>query len=424
VDHFEVEMLSKLRAVFLACCLLLQAQAFETKDLEHAFKIDEIHAGGGALVTALQHEKSLVENKIKNNNENKNNNRNNANEMYISCTNYHGNRKLKSALDQSMGESAFHPVFFSERSNRVCYTFNTDSVHPSLNRNGIQTTLVPHTLKLGSEFHLVFDRVLSASSRNHHHDLGMFVMEFGVGVGVLGKGLKDSAPDLHERVFGDLMSGARRLHSSSDARSSHTDSFFWTSSKTSHLFSPSSSETSAMISEVRTNRRQQYLQSFSRPCDFSSAKMEVLESHITLTMRLSASESHLSQAGGGGLHHPLCVLQLASLASLHSDITHVIFHSAEKILETERTETVSQLTSDPYDTGLPATDQNQYVQSGSELLTPYSDIGIDGTGYVLGMIDTGLDDLSCFLIDTSLTATTRTPGADYATPITESYRRK
>jgi hypothetical protein len=118
------------------------------------------------------------------------------------------------------------------------------------------------------------------------------------------------------------------------------------------------------------------------------------------------------------------VLQLASLASLHSDITHVIFHSAEQILETERTETESQLTSGPYNLGLPATDQNQYVQSGDELLTPYSDVGIDGTGYVLGMIDTGLDDLSCFLVDTSLTITTRTPGADYANPITESSRRK
>jgi hypothetical protein len=151
--------------------------------------------------------------------------------------------------------------------------------------------------------------------------------------------------------------------------------------------------------------------------------MEVLDSHITLTMKLSSSELRLKQVGGG-LHHPLCALQLASLASLHSDITHVIFHSAEKILTIQSSETESQLTSGPYDTGLPATDQNQYVQSGDELLTPYSDLGVDGSGFVLGMIDSGLDDLSCFLVDYSLTPTTRTPGPDYANPITESYRRK
>jgi hypothetical protein len=389
--------------IFLSVLLagLLQSQASETKDLEHAFKIDHIHRGD-ALVAALQHEKSL-------------NQDNRQSSMYISCTNYHNNRKLKSTLDELMDDSAFHPVYFSERSNRVCYTFNSDSVSPKLNEKGIRTTVVPHALKIGSEFHLTFDKLVSSSLRNHYH--GTFAMELGLGVGVLGKGLKASSKT-HERVFADLMDGVRNLNSNSEFRSRHIDSFFWTSPKTSELLS----SVNPMISEVRTNRKQQYLQSFSRTCDFSSAKMEVLESHITFTMKLSSSELRLKQ-GGGGLH-PLCALQLASLASLHSDITHVIFHSAEKILTTQSSETESQLTSGPYDTGLPPTDQNQYVQSGDELLTPYSDLGIDGSGFVLGMIDSGLDDLSCFLVDYSLTPTTRTPGADYANPITESYRRK
>ena len=33
----------------------------------------------------------------------------------------------------------------------------------------------------------------------------------------------------------------------------------------------------------------------------------------------------------------------------------------------------------------PATDQNAWVQSGTTDQTPYSAIGVDGTGYVLGM---------------------------------------
>ena len=40
------------------------------------------------------------------------------------------------------------------------------------------------------------------------------------------------------------------------------------------------------------------------------------------------------------------------------------------------------------------------------------------------MIDTGVDDLSCFMIDWSGNITTRTPGYEYMQPITEPFRRK
>lgn len=396
-------------SIFLAS--FLHTHSYEVRDLHHAFKIDDIH-GGDALVAALQHEKTFFRG------ENKNEEKRQS--MYISCTSYHNNRNLKSTLSEVMDESEFHPVYFSEKSNRVCYTFNSKTVSPKLNQKGIRTTLVPHSLKIGSEFHLTFDQLISSAYHNHNHDHGMFVMEFGLGVGVLGKGLKSGVSDFHGQVFADLMAGVRELHSNPTARSRHIESFFWTSSKTSGAFL--SSATNTMLTDVRNTRKQQYLQSFSRSCDFSSAQMDVSDSHITLTMKLSSSESRLRQSRG--LVHPLCVLQLASLATLHSDITHVIFHSAEKILASETSPTVTQLTSGPYDTGLPPTDQNQYVQSGDELLTPYSDLGIDGSGFILGMIDSGLDDLSCFLIDYSLTETTRTPGDEYANPITEPYRRK
>jgi hypothetical protein len=165
-----------------------------------------------------------------------------------------------------MDESSFHPVYFSERSNRVCYTFNSGSVSPKLNQKGIRTTTVPHALKIGSEFHMTFDQLVSSSYRNRNRDHGMFVMEFGLGVGVLGKGLKASS-NIHETVFADLMDGVRNLQSNSEFRSRHIDSFFWTSPKNSKLMS---STTNPMISDVRTNRKQQYLQSLSRTCDFSS----------------------------------------------------------------------------------------------------------------------------------------------------------
>jgi aspartate ammonia-lyase len=71
-------------------------------------------------------------------------------------------------------------------------------------QKGIRTTAVPHALKIGSEFHMTFDQLVSSSYRNRNRDHGMFVMEFGLGVGVLGKGLKASS-NIHETVFADLM---------------------------------------------------------------------------------------------------------------------------------------------------------------------------------------------------------------------------
>lgn len=396
---------------------LLQSHAHEITDLEHVFKLDKIHRGD-ALVSAIQHEKFLKRSKGSMSLESSSSS--SSSSMYISCTNYKNNNQLKSTLDDLMSESSYHPVYFSERADRVCYTFNSASIPTRLNRNGLRTTLVPHALKFGSEFHSTFDQLNFNQNENH----GMFVMEFGIGVGVMGKGIRSS--HTHESVFDDLMSESRNIQSNVAARTHHMNSFFWTSEKNSHLMtlSTSSSSSSKSIATIRDRLKQHYLQSFSTSCDFSVAQMETSQSHITLTMKLSSSSS--SGSGSGSKHHlhPLCVLQLASIASLHSDITHVIFHSAEKILESGNTDQITELTSGPYDQGLPATDQNQYVQSGKELVTPYSDLGIDGSGYVLGMIDTGIDDLSCFLIDYSLTPTTRTPGPDYKNPITETFRRK
>lgn len=40
-----------------------------------------------------------------------------------------------------------------------------------------------------------------------------------------------------------------------------------------------------------------------------------------------------------------------------------------------------------------------YVEGGEELETPIRDVGLNGTGEVIGVTDTGLDDNSCFFRD-------------------------
>jgi hypothetical protein len=67
--------------------------------------------------------------------------------------------------------------------------------------------------------------------------------------------------------------------------------------------------------------------------------------------------------------------------------------------------------------------QKSLVQSGSDdpSDTPYNKAGLNGEGYIVGVIDGGVDDLSCFFIDSSGSQTTR---SSLNAPIVEANRRK
>eukprot|EP00602_Paraphysomonas_sp_CaronLab_P003300 CAMPEP_0185020344 /NCGR_PEP_ID=MMETSP1103-20130426/2933_1 /TAXON_ID=36769 /ORGANISM="Paraphysomonas bandaiensis, Strain Caron Lab Isolate" /LENGTH=880 /DNA_ID=CAMNT_0027551175 /DNA_START=787 /DNA_END=3429 /DNA_ORIENTATION=+ len=108
-----------------------------------------------------------------------------------------------------------------------------------------------------------------------------------------------------------------------------------------------------------------------------------------------------------------CMLFLASVAVMTHGVSHVSVHEGLH-MNTESVDT----------TLANATDQNAWIQSGDHTDTPYTDIGLDGKGYVLGMIDSGVDDLSCYFIDDTHERTTRTHRSNYANPITEPHRRK
>lgn len=204
-----------------------------------------------------------------------------------------------------------------------------------------------------------------------------------------------------------------RLQQDRSLHSQHVDQFFWTSSKhglqaSSRSLTSGTSAAAAAASFDATSAR--FKQAMALSCDFKNAEVKYLQSHVSVSMDTTS-------------HSPECMLLLSSVASLHPQVSHITAFSSELNLETQE---VSSLTSDyVFDNNTQsATDQNAWTQTGAALSTPYSDIGLDGSNYVLGMVDTGVDDSSCFFVDYTGTPTTRTQAEDYLTPITEPERRK
>ena len=71
------------------------------------------------------------------------------------------------------------------------------------------------------------------------------------------------------------------------------------------------------------------------------------------------------------------------VASLHPQVSHISAFTSERQLEVEDSKRLSA--DDVFDsTTLNTTDQNAFTQTGCLLTTPYTDIGLDGSNYVLG----------------------------------------
>ena len=246
-----------------------------------------------------------------------------------------------------------------------------------------------------------------------------YTLEIGVGIGVLGKGINSKSHHDNDftpfTVWNSIVGDLRNHQLDRNLRSSHAERFFWTSNKhnlkrSSRELLSSAKDASESPAAAFSATSARYEHALSLPCDFSGAKVKYLQSHVSVSMETDN-------------HSPECMLQLSSVASLHPHVSHVTAYSSE--LNLEQGGTSSRSADDVFaNTTAPATDQNAWVQTGSDLTTPYTDMGLDGSTYVLGMIDTGVDDFSCFFVDDSGTPTTRTAAADYATPITEPNRRK
>lgn len=116
-------------------------------------------------------------------------------------------------------------------------------------------------------------------------------------------------------------------------------------------------------------------------------------------LEIEGDHAHLSVHGIRNLA-PGCLSRLALALASHSEVLHVTYQYRPQTLNN-------------YARGI--------TQTSNYLSHPYTDLGLTGAGQVVGIADDGLDDMSCFFIDTS---GTKTPRSSVSKPITEPDRRK
>jgi hypothetical protein len=306
-------------------------------------------------------------------------------DVVIACTTYSNGPHLQKLLAKMVDEKSYHPVYSSAKKDRACYSLVVEDAETmsTLKAHKVAVSAIPSAIKFDESVERHADSIRKGDTKH-------FVLEISLGLGVQNKGLTQ----LDNRLVGaDIISTAEKIMHDKELLAQHWSSFYWTGSRAAKSSSHSAERKSRLMASARSE------------CSFKDLVVEHSTSHVSITKRAVSG-----QVGAD------CMLFLASVASLRRDVTAVSAHQGESFHSTKAT----PWEEDPYG----PTDQNAWVQSGNSVDTPYSDIGVDGSNYVLGIVDSGADDLSCFLIDSTGEQTTRTPGQDYANPITENSRRK
>ena len=314
------------------------------------------------------------------------------------CSAYELFPRLQAAVPVSFEA---HPVLHSLAKDQSCAMMSGEASAATrliLDREGVSVTesVIPHMFK----YHESIEESLE------NPDADSITLEVSVGLGISGKGFaSDNAHVLVDALYKE----AAGLLMDEKLATAHWDRFYWTSDVA--LDSIHSDAQSAHLS--RDAKFRDSADTISVSCDFPSL------------MTVSISQSYISFTTGTKQsgYNAACVRLLATVATLHPSVSHVSAHLGVQMATPQKEQSLTSIDYTDPEAG-PATDQNAWVQSGTTDQTPYSALGVDGTGYVLGMIDTGVDDLSCFMIDSTGNITTRTPASDYLNPITEPFRRK
>eukprot|EP01041_Mallomonas_annulata_P005578 gene5578-11237_t len=343
----------------------------------------------------------------------------------IICSDYRGFYNLEDHISSTSIYGIYHPIYSSANENRVCYAFLG---RRSLTRDplfqGLSDTPVPHIFKFNENILELSRDILKQSSRFLSSKIS--VLELATYLGIRGKLLKPPSV-----IWNELVHEAHDIAKTASIEGgthSHWDRFLWTT----EMYAVGSYSYKEKLHDHWRSLRSRDLTG----CDF--ADFVPTEEGATLSVAFPS---------GFPTH---CVLFLSTVASLRVDVAHISMHtsvsrsdssSMSSSSSSSLTTTASHVKSNAVTnsaslsttegessqsaaSGLSATDQNAWVQSGNSVDTPYSAIGLDGQGYVVGLIDTGLDDLSCFFMDESGTATTRTARTHTETPVTEMWRRK
>jgi hypothetical protein len=278
-----------------------------------------------------------------------------GNMFSLACSSYSDVKELASFVEAH----SHHPVLASHRDDKVCYVVQTESALDAKSEK-IKITRVPHIVKMDDSV----EKLAEAAPFSGSHR----VLELAMGLGV---GDKRTVSKNMEAAR-DIIDRASKMHSEDDL-ADHWGDYYWTSDSALDMAEVATQQHTDLLA-----RRALYTRVTSDECDFSSLEINPTKTHANIVFPPLKDEA----VSADNQHQRSCMLLLASVASLNEHVSHI---SAYEGYESYAS------TSAPFNknTTHKATDQNAWLQSANSFDTPYSDIGLDGDGYVLGMADSG-----------------------------------
>jgi hypothetical protein len=341
----------------------LHSQLQSPQQVNHLLTVFTTHLSSSHLDFSLQHEKELMEN------ENQLLQQPHLpHSLHLFCSAYQKSPQLSDFLTKtiSLSSKEFHPIYHSQKNDLTCFLAMNDNFIQTKFSNKIPNeftvTKIPHILKLHHS--TLLSSPMNEKLLKMEHPL---TIEMAYGLGVGGKGSLTLTPKEYSVHF---LHKATQILNDQLLLEQHWKAFYWTS------YSPKFNDQSSIPKEYSelVSFTREISSQHSQKCNFNTLQIQTSRSHILYSISSPSSTSH---------HQPInqyCLSFLMTVASLQSEISFISVTYGETI------DAISDQSNAPYEDADPATDQNAWIQSGTSTETPYTDIGIDGTGYLLGMI--------------------------------------
>mmetsp|Transcript_14029 Transcript_14029/g.14643 ORF Transcript_14029/g.14643 Transcript_14029/m.14643 type:complete len:1100 (-) Transcript_14029:260-3559(-) len=300
--------------------------------------------------------------------------------LYITCTSLEKGIEIQSYLVQQLQEYYVHPVFVSRSANSVCFaTFMKPSTAANIQElPNIQSCVkIPPTLKIHNLVMGSFGLVMADSSIYHKPKLTDFsntkLVIYG-GVGVLGK-----IPQTNDFIS---LEELKNLLSSNPNPIEYIESLINEISDVAHR-----------PKNLWTNLLEQ-LKKSSISCSFSTLSIESSSNNLVIgNLKQFLQSSDDSSACSASL---LAILvQQQGVADIKFRLPKQKFNKNGKHIVQTKNFTATTF--------------------------PYTNAGIDGTGQVVGIGDTGVDELSCFFRNSDGSKVAR---SSYTNPTYDLTKRK
>jgi hypothetical protein len=297
--------------------------------------------------------------------------------LSICCTSYHNGNALE---DQLKEFSLYYPILSSLSHNRICYLIQQQKHDSPLHLNKYeQKVLDLHFYSIPSQYQLDHSILLLLQPEYQTIEMDL---ELTFGIGIPGHGRDQQEFHDHEKVIEKIVALSEKTLLNSHLLGSHLKKFV-------HL--DDSAGIKGWIHKLDTkfiSTLQHLHQLPPDSCQFNQFTFHSLtSSHVSISLPSNTTFTSLPFELS---NRNICYLFVASIAVLFHEVAYLAaVPRPTQLVDTPHVVDLTQ--SIPVDTpGINYTDQNAWIQSGTIDNSPYSDMGILGEGYVLGIIDSGI----------------------------------